>query len=282
MAANIDFGIFDDEGTLDFIATVNKDGSPHITVFSSVMKYDDSTLMFGEYCRGVSKSNLSQNPKAAIFAFSPDKQWVRGGLRWKEKRNSGPEHELFNNIPRFRYNAIYGYEWVHILSVTDFEGRFRPDEKAAASAAAHTIQIANTLPALHAKEAVPQVGCGLFGSEDSLKLLAYISKDGYPKLIYLPQASLVGTDNVIWNTEYSEEDLDALANGTEVSLISYVPKLAASLLVKGPVMREKVGDADITVLDITRVYNGNTPKAGYIFPAEPLAPIREFEGAYDV
>lgn len=283
MATSIDFSIFDDEKTLDFIATVNADNSPHITVFSSVMKYDERTLMFGEYCRGVSKSNLTRNRKAAIFALSSDKRFVRGRLQWREKRNAGPEHELFNNIPRFRYNATYGYEWVHLLAIEELEGPFPfPAAEEANAAIARTAEIVSAYPARNEKKALSYAMRSLLEPANAVKLLAYVAEDGYPRLIYAPQAQPAGSDALVLAADFSGNDLKKIPDKAEVSLFSFVPKLASSILVKGPLTREVAGGAEISRLDITRIYNGNTPKAGYVFPLEPVETIRRFAGAADV
>jgi hypothetical protein len=275
--ADFDLSIFDNEKTLDFIASVNSDCTPHITVFNSVLKYNETTLMFGEYCRGISKVNLVKNKKAAIFALGPDGRYSMGTLTWKGKVNTGPEHELFNNIPRLRYNATYGFEWIHMLQVNDFTDGIRSDavtyaEDEAFRAIVATVP-AGTVPAMNF--AARQ----LFDDTESVKMLSYIREDGFPQIVLLRQGKLSGTSTAVLEKAPVGGDIP---DDVQVTVISYVNRFGSSITVKGTVHRKTISDKEIYILDIERVYNGNNPKAGYIYPVEPIEPVRIFENAADV
>jgi hypothetical protein len=280
--ANYDLSIFNNEKVLDFIATVNEDSTPHITVFNSVLRYDDDTLMFGEYCRGLSKANILRDFKVAIFALSPQNQFVSATLTWKERRNAGPEHEFFNNIPRFRYNATYGYEWVHLLAIKSFSGPDTLSLSEIKTSGDRTEQIAAELPLDSGVKVLTYVGRSLFTPPEALRVLAYIEDDGYPRLIYTPQARLVGSNRVVLDAGLYSQELARIPEGAQVTIFSIVPKLASSITVKGSISRKKFGATNACVVDIERVYNGNTPKAGYIYPVPSVEAMRTFRGAVDV
>ncbi|MDR0884814.1 MAG: pyridoxamine 5'-phosphate oxidase family protein [Clostridiales Family XIII bacterium] len=277
-----DFNIFENEKTLDYIATVNEDGTPHITVFSSVLIHDEETLMFGEYCRGKSKDNILNNPFIGILAMTPEGTYATGTACWTKRLTSGPEHELFNNIPRLRYNATYGYEFIHFLSVQDFSTLQRTDAAAISESTLKTEAAAAEATHNQTESVVPYVGRQLFAEDDALKFIAYVDSDGYPQLVYVPQAKLVEGNIVVLDTSLNSEELNQIPDDAPVAIMAMVPRLGASIQVEGNIQRETRAGADILLLNILRVYSGNTPKAGYIYPPEPIDAVRLFRGALDV
>lgn len=268
--------IFDNEKTLSFIATVCHDGAPHITAFDSVLHKGDSTLMFGQYCQGMSKDNLRRNPKSAILAVSPEQEMVQGLLKWTERKTTGEEHELFNNIPRFRYNAVYGYAYIHLLEIVEFSGLQTGSKSAAQDSSLKTKAIAEAVPDSGRGEILTHVGEPLFPQSPGFKLLSYVAEDGYPRIIYVPQAVTKNRNQVVIGADLFADELALIPDGAEVAVLSLVPKLGSSIMVKGACRRESYGGADAYVVDIERVYSPNVPKAGYIYPMPELSPVRVF------
>ena len=55
------------------MATVNEDGSPHVTPIGALILREDRTgYFFDEYCTGT-RDNLSRNPRACFLAVNADK-----------------------------------------------------------------------------------------------------------------------------------------------------------------------------------------------------------------
>jgi hypothetical protein len=277
-----DFSIYENEKTINFICTVNEDNTPHVSIFSSVLKYDDHSLMFGEYCRGLSKSNLRRNPKAAIFSLTPEGVFAAGTVTWKGSLRSGPEHELFNNIPRFRYNATYGYEFVHILAINSLSAPAQIDAAQVKEAVAGTKTAIDAVAPKPGNEVISHVGAQLFAPDETPKLAAYIKEDGYPHLIYVPQARLLDSGTIVIDASLNKGELLAIPGGAKVAVMAYVPRLGSSIEADGHTNEFCLGARDTVVVVIDRVYNGNTPKAGYIYPVPEIKEFRTFAGAMDV
>jgi len=273
-----DLKIFDQEKTLDFIATVCEDASPHITVLSSVMQKDDRTLMFGQYCQGISKDNLLRDPKAAILAIDPRCNMGGGLLEWMERKNTGEEHELFNNIPRFRYNAVYGYAYIHLLDIVEFDAIETPSPVALEESVEKTTKIICALPGSGREAALTYVGESLFPATLGFKLLGYIGDDGYPRLIYVPQAAVQNRNRVVFSADLYPDVYAQIPDGAKTAVLSMVPRLGASILVKGTF--HLIPDA--CSVEIERVYNPNVPASGYIYPMPGLQPVRVFEGSEEI
>ena len=66
------------------MATVNEDGSPHITPIGSLILREDPTgYVFDEYCTRT-RENLSRNPRVCFLAVNADRTfWVKSLIKGK-------------------------------------------------------------------------------------------------------------------------------------------------------------------------------------------------------
>ena len=64
------------------LATVNEDGSPHITPIGSLMLREDQTgYFFDEYCTKT-RENISRNPRVCFLAVNAERSfWVKSLIR---------------------------------------------------------------------------------------------------------------------------------------------------------------------------------------------------------
>ena len=83
------------------IATVNEDGSPHITPIGSlILREDSSGYFFDEYCTKT-RENLSRNPRVCFLAVNADRTfWVKSLI--KGKFSTSPAVRLMGTVGELR------------------------------------------------------------------------------------------------------------------------------------------------------------------------------------
>jgi len=92
---------------IGLLATVNPDGLPHLTLISSLQANSPTQMIWGQFSEGLSKEHVRQNPRAGFLIMTLDRQLWRGKATFTHTANQGPEFEMYNNTPMFRYNAYF-------------------------------------------------------------------------------------------------------------------------------------------------------------------------------
>ena len=113
---------FEPAEKIGLIASINPEGLVHLTLITSIMASGPKQLTIGQFCVGLSKWYMQLNPKVAFLIMSMDKRLWRGKARWNHKQNNGPEFEVYNDMPMFRYNAYFGINTVHYLDLIETSG----------------------------------------------------------------------------------------------------------------------------------------------------------------
>ena len=83
------------------MATVNEDGSPHITPIGSLILRDDSSgYFFDEYCTRT-RENIARNPRVCFLAVNADRTfWVKSLI--KGKFSTSPAVRLMGTVGELR------------------------------------------------------------------------------------------------------------------------------------------------------------------------------------
>ncbi|MCL2494943.1 MAG: hypothetical protein FWE98_04725 [Oscillospiraceae bacterium] len=256
---------------LALLGTIDDEGKPHLTFLSSLEGLGEDRVMFGQFCVGLSKEFLPKRPDCAFLALTADMKWLRGRARFTHTAKTGPEFDMYNNKPLFRYNAYFGVNtvwYLDLLEITEVEklpvlqiGLGALLSRAAAPFAAKS-----------EKNALNLFGRALFAGIDSPKFLCCTGENGL-SITPIVQATHAGTDRIAFAGSPFGEDLAGLAPGTPVSVMALNLDMQ-SVLVKGSYFGKKAG---AHVIDIERIYNSMPPASGYIYPkaAKPEA-ITEF------
>jgi len=92
---------------LGIIATVTEEGLPHMSLLTSVMAAGTDQLIVGEFCQGLSKYYMQRNGKIGFAILTLDKKLWRGKALWMHLKKEGPEYEIYNQQPMFRYNTYF-------------------------------------------------------------------------------------------------------------------------------------------------------------------------------
>ncbi|HQL83022.1 MAG TPA: hypothetical protein PK307_12520, partial [Spirochaetota bacterium] len=107
------------------VATVNPEGLPHITLITSLQAMSPDKMVLGEFSRGLSKDYMQKYNKVGFLIMTLDRRMCRGTARWTHLKKEGPEYEMMNEKPMFRYNTYFGVNTVHyfdLVSTTAREG----------------------------------------------------------------------------------------------------------------------------------------------------------------
>ena len=83
------------------MATVNEDGSPHITPIGSlILREDPSGYFFDEYCTRT-RENIARNPRVCFLAVNADRSfWVKSLI--KGKFSASPAVRLMGTVSELR------------------------------------------------------------------------------------------------------------------------------------------------------------------------------------
>ncbi len=256
---------FDKAVKVGFIASVDKEGQPHVSLISSLMAKGEDQMIFGEFTEGESKKSIYERPNCGFFIMSLDKDFWTGKMSFTHKETEGEDYVHYNNMPLFRYNTYCGISVVHYADLIDIQ------EKQALNMGG---VIANALRVI--------AGKGLVAKSDkkilrpwakeflsqllTLTFISYIAEDGIPKIVPIIQAQAAGTDRIAFTRAPYKEMLSDLKEGMYVAVYGMSLDMEA-VMVKGTFHE---GTAGICYVDIDKVYNPVPPKVGYVYPEENL------------
>ena len=114
-----EFEAFAPAEKIGLVACINPDGNIHVTLITSIMAANPGQVTLGQFSTGLSKYYMQLNPDVGFLVMSMDKRLWRGKARWTHKQSDGPEYEIYNNLPMFRYNAYFGINTVHYLDLLE-------------------------------------------------------------------------------------------------------------------------------------------------------------------
>jgi len=261
---------------IGMLATINDEGLPHLTLLSSLQASSPTQLTFGQFTEGLSKGFIKRNPKTAFLIMTLQKEVSRGKATFTHTAKSGPEYEMYNNIPMFRYNAYFGVHTVYYLDLVEHYGKQNLPMGNIIQAAVKTM-IARNL----ARRPAPRPVLNLWTQElmnkvDNLKFMAYISDDGYPLIIPVIQAQAASSERIIFSTSAYGDELAVIPEGVPMALFGMTLNME-DVLVRGTYRGiRSIGGFRCGVLDVDWVYNSMPPVPGQIYPPLELEPVTVF------
>jgi hypothetical protein len=108
---------------IGILATVDPEGQPHLSLISSIQPCGPRQMVWGQFTEGMSKQYIRDNPKVGFLVMSLDKEMWRGTATFTHTATSGPEFDMYNQIPMFRYNAYFGIHTVYYMDLVRHSGR---------------------------------------------------------------------------------------------------------------------------------------------------------------
>jgi hypothetical protein len=273
-----------DNKIIDFLATIDDDNTPHITVLSSIMFHDPETVIWGQYTHGMSKKNLKVRPQNAFMVLTDQNEIIRGSSVWKDAKKTGPEYDMINDIPYFRYNAYCSLAYVHYMDLLGIDLVSRIDFAEVNVSRERTFKAAKKLTPGSLPEAMKYLTVNLFSQPDSIKVLSFIADDGRPRIIPICQSVPASQGNrILFSTDIYTDELKEIPEGACVAIYGISQSgVRYSVMLKGIFSKKNVNGTELGIVDVDRVYNPMLPAVGYIYPQQPLIAIREFKDSIDV
>ncbi|HHO76431.1 MAG TPA: hypothetical protein ENN05_08380 [Deltaproteobacteria bacterium] len=267
---------FEPEAKIGLIATVNPQGEPHVTLITALQAKSPDILIWGQFSDGKSKEYVKTNPKTGFLIMTMDRSQWRGKALWTHKERHGPDYEMFNTKPMFRYNAYLGIHTVHYMDLLETYGRESLPlirialssllTKAAKSAAQTGIQDPILKP----------WGQTLFNRLDAIKFISYIDHNGFPAIIPLIQCQAADSRRLVFSPLAYKDELLSIPYGSTVAVFGLTMDME-DILVRGTFSGiDQHRGVSLGIVDIIWVYNSMPPLHGQIYPETALKPVTEF------
>jgi len=271
-----DMKAFEPAEKIGLVACVNPEGLPHISLITSIMASKPDQLTLGQFCKGLSKQYIRENPHVAFLIMTMDKKMWRGKAKWTHLKNEGPEYERYNETPMFRYNTYFGINTVHYLDLMETsESRDLPMPKIVLSAMLTRLTKGFASTGMKDRILKPFAE-DLFNRMDSLKFLAYVGPDDFPVLVPVIQCQAADSRRLAFYPMAFGDELKRIPKETTVALFGLTMKME-DVLIRG-VFRgfKRIMGLKLGTIDMKWVYNSMPPAHGQIYPELELKPILDF------
>lgn len=268
-----DLPFFEPDGKVGMLATVDEEGLPHITLITAMQAVDTGHLVFGQFCEGRGKENARDRKKVGFLFMTLDKELWRGKALWTHAASTGPESDMFNQKPMWRYNSYFGIHTVHYLDVI---GTTRKEKLPMGKIVSGLVKSRLRRSGDPRTEVMNDWTQGLISKAGALKFLGYVDSDGFPVLIPVFSARSIAADRVLFPlAEYADE----LQNVPDGPAALYTMDLTMeTVLVRGMFSGpRRHGLMKAAELEVNHVYNSMPPAAGTIYPPQPLKKVTLFE-----
>ena len=256
---------FDTTYKIGMLATIDDEGSPHLTMLSSLQAGSPGQLVMGQFTKGLSKDNIRKRPEVGFLIMSLDKKFWTGTARWTHSRTEGPEYEMYNRKPLFRYNTYFGVHTVHYFDLVDIsEGQ--PLRMGAIVPRAILNLAARQFMKQQGNRVMKPWAERLMKGIQTLKFISWVQEDGYPAVLPVIEAQAADSATLSIPAGPYAKQAAGLKPGAAVAVNGMNPEMVGTL-VKGsfegfkPTILGRMGK-----LNIQRVYNSLPPKPGYIYP----------------
>jgi hypothetical protein len=271
-----DMKVFEPAEKLGIIATVNEEGLPHMTLLTSVMAAKPDQLIVGEFCQGKSKEYMQRTAKIGFAILTLDKKLWRGKALWTHLKKEGPEYEIYNNQPMFRYNTYFGINTVHYFDLKETTDGSSLPLASVVKSALLTKMAKGSAAKGNSERILSHFGEKLFNGLDSVKFLSFIGDDGFPVIIPAIQCQAADSSRLAFHPGAFGDELKMLKSGMTVSIFCLTMQME-DVLVRGIFNGySRYRGVNLGTLDIDWVYNSMPPNHGQIYPPVPLKRVVNF------
>mgnify|MGYP001144116221 CR=1 FL=1 len=268
---------FEQDNKIGLLATRDHEGYPHLTLISSLQARNDRELIWGQFSEGMSKKNVLENPKTGFLILNFDKEMWRGKVVWTHMESVGPEFDIFNEKPLFRYNSYFGIGKAHYMDLVEISNKAVLNMLSIGTGAVLSKLVKPAYRRNDIGRILKPFAEKIFNKFDSLKFISYIDSDGFPVIIPIIQAQSADSGRIVFSLKPYGSELRNIPEGTNAAIFCTTMNLEF-VLVKGSFKGvRKLGGIHTGVLDIEKVYNSMIPRSGYIYPREELKAVTEFK-----
>ncbi|MCK4725083.1 MAG: hypothetical protein KAT29_04750 [Anaerolineales bacterium] len=261
---------------IGILGTVNGEGVPHLTMLSTLQASSSQILTFGQFTEGLSKHHVVDNPKTSFLIMTLNKLFWRGKADWSHKEKAGPEYDMYNDIPMFRYNAYFGVHTVHYLNLVEQSGCEQLPMGRVVWASIHTLIAKAIQKKSPAAEVLNSWTRALFSKLDNLKFVCYIGDDGYPVIFPVIQAQPLDAERIVFSFGAFGEDLRKIPVGAPLAIFGLTLDMEDVLLRGEYLGVHKSAGISYGSVKVNWVYNAMPPVAGQIYPPLALETVRKF------
>jgi hypothetical protein len=271
-----DMKVFEPAEKLGIIATVNEEGLPHMTLLTSVMAAKPDQLIVGEFCQGKSKEYMQRTAKIGFAILTLDKKLWRGKAIWTHLKKEGPEYEIYNNQPMFRYNTYFGINTVHYFDLKETTVGSSLPLASVVKSALLTKMAKGSAAKGNSERVLSHFGEKLFNGLDSVKFLSFIGNDGFPVIIPAIQCQAADSSRLAFHPGAFGDELNMLKQGMTISVFCLTMQME-DVLVRGIFNGySRYRGVKLGTLDIDWVYNSMPPNHGQIYPPVLLKRVVNF------
>lgn len=267
---------FEPAEKIALVASVSPEGLPHISLLTTLEAVAPARMIFGEFCTGLSKEYIRENPKVAFLIMTLDKHLWRGTAQWTHCAQDGPEYERINNKPMFRYNTFFGITTVHYFDLIGTYVRERLPLSRIVPAVLLTRLSAGAAASGRGNAILPPFAQGMIGRLDSLKFVSYVGDNGFPVLIPVIQCKAADSGRLVFSPLAYEDELASIPAGKTLAVFVLTMSLE-DFLVRGTFLgyrRHRL--VRLGAVDIQWVYNSMPPVPGQVYPKTDLVPVVDF------
>jgi hypothetical protein len=280
------FKKFENDSKIGILSSVSPEGYPHMAFISSLGVKTKTSLMWGQFSLGLSKTYLKENKKTGFLVISADQYWWTGKALHTGTVVKGEDFDYFNNKPLFRYNSYCGFGAVHYGGIVDVSlGQKLPILKVALGSCASALMkgkarkraagSAGSGASGNAVQKMPGYGVKLCSNMTTLKFIAYIDSDGFPRIIPALQGTPVDPNRLVFSSLPYGEMLRQIPPGAKAAVFLTNLDLE-SILLQGRWNPLKKGG----VFEIDKVYNSMLPLNRYVYPPTELPNVYGEKGVW--
>lgn len=271
-----DINAFEPTEKVALIATKNEQCEPHLSLLTTLQAYGPNRMIMGEFFAGLSKRYMQERPETAFLIMTLDRSLWRGLARWTRLATEGPEYEMYNTKPMFRYNAYFGVNTVHYFHLVETGERESLPLGKIITSALLTKAAKGGARSAGGEVVLTPFADALFSRLDSLKFLSYIADDGFPRIIPLLQCQSVNRRSLVFNPGAYGDELALIPARSRVAVFGLTLQME-DVLVRGVFngYSRKRG-VRLGMIDVDWVYNSLPPASGQVYPRPALAPVRHF------
>jgi len=271
-----DMKSFEPAEKIGLVACVNPEGLPHISLITSIMALKPDQITLGQFCKGLSKQYIQENPHIAFLIMTMEKKMWRGRAEWTHLKKEGPEYERYNEIPMFRYNTYFGINTVHYLDLIETSGAMDLPMPKIILSALLTRLAKGMVKTKMADRILKPFAEDLFNQMGSLKFVAYVGPDGFPMLVPVIQCQAADSRRLVFYPMAFQDELLPIPRDTTVAVFGLTMKME-DVLVRGTFRGfRRIMGLRFGTIDIKWVYNSMPPAHGQIYPEVALEPIIDF------
>ena len=261
-----DMKSFEPAEKIGLVACVNPEGLPHISLITSIMAPKPGQLTLGQFCKGLSKQYIQENPHMAFLIMTMDKKMWRGRAKWTHLKNEGPEYERYNEIPMFRYNTYFGINTVHYLDLMETSDALDLPMPKIVLSALLTRLAKGMVKTKVADRILKPFAEDLFNEMGSLKFIAYVGADGFPVLVPVIQCQAADSRRLAFYPLAFRDELLHIPKETTVAVFGLTMKME-DVLIRGTfrgfgrVKQEQLATAKTREADLLAEFENPTPNA---------------------